>query len=51
VRIKTPAKPRKVPVLKKKVISFINSNINGGGPRNTGKSEIPGAYNKTTGDF
>ena len=30
VRIKTPAKPRKVPVLKKKVVSFINSNINRG---------------------
>ncbi|PMD61248.1 uncharacterized protein K444DRAFT_525886 [Hyaloscypha bicolor E] len=30
VRIKTPAKPRKVPVLKKKVVSFINGNINGG---------------------
>jgi hypothetical protein len=30
VRIKTPAKPRKVLVLKKKVVSFIDSNINGG---------------------
>ena len=30
VRIKTPTKARKVSVLKKKVISFINSNINGG---------------------
>ena len=30
VRIKTPLKARKVPVLKKKVISFVNSNINRG---------------------
>jgi hypothetical protein len=30
VRIKTPAKARKVSVLKKKVISFVNSNINRG---------------------
>jgi hypothetical protein len=51
VRIKTPAKPRKVLVLKKKVVSFINSNINRGDPRNTSKTELPGAYDKTTGDF
>jgi len=30
VRIKTPAKARKVSVLKKKVVSFVDSNINGG---------------------
>jgi hypothetical protein len=30
VRIKTSAKPRKVLVLKKKIVSFINSNINRG---------------------
>ena len=32
VRTKTPAKPRKVLVIKKKVISFVSSNINEGGP-------------------
>ena len=30
MRIKTSVKPRKIPVLKKKIVSFINSNINGG---------------------
>jgi hypothetical protein len=30
VRITTPAKPRKAPFIKKKVVSFIDGNINGG---------------------
>jgi hypothetical protein len=32
MRTKTPAKPRKVLAIKKKVISFISNNINEGGP-------------------
>ena len=30
MRIRTPTKARKVSVLKKKVVSFVDSNINGG---------------------
>jgi hypothetical protein len=51
VRTKTPAKPREALVIRKKVVSFISSDINGGGARNTIKTELPGACDKTTGNF
>ena len=42
VRTKTPAKPRKALVIKKKVISFISSNINEGGPETPVKQSSRG---------
>jgi hypothetical protein len=42
VRTKTPAKPRKVLVIKKKVVSFISSNINKRGPETLVKQSSRG---------
>ena len=42
MRIKTPAKPRKALVKKKKVVRFVDSDINKGGPETPAKQSSRG---------